>query len=357
MLPNDTMRRRRVQILLLLLVCIASSIRSFMNIRSIHSLDGFIEEGIPPAPPVSANSATAKRRARRNVTNFWEHPDSNCIHVDHVCRRRRLWFYRTTNETSHQPSLTYWQGNITQSHGYGDVSRVEFNVSSAVRDIEDLNNCPYSSVKHHLVVQSAYNDMMGEFYSRTLLGLNQWLIDYPIESHEQVQMYPHFVKFDRRMLVGHQMFLGGLPNNDLFRSFNDFVRDGRCQCFEKLVFCGYSRERHNKAQLYPQQNFTGDQADRMVDVIKPSGKIDNPKTQCGFTTDRESLLSHNCAGYRRLRNTLHKVFNQKAPGLSERIRAARREILLGKGALSADDNEWKIVGLAQRSVSDDLPYW
>ncbi|EJK71288.1 hypothetical protein THAOC_07296 [Thalassiosira oceanica] len=251
-------------------------------------------------------------------------------------------------------------GNITQSHGYGDKSKVQFNVSSAVRDIEDLDSCPYSTVKHHLIVQSAYNDMMGEFYSRTLLGLNQWILDYPIESREQLQMYPHFVKFDRRMLVGHQMFLGGLPNNDIYRSFNDFVRDGRCQCFEKLIFCGYSTERHSQAQLFPKQNLTGDQANRMLDVIKPSGKIDNPKTQCGFATNRESLLNHNCVGYRRLRNSLHKVFNQKAPSLGEMIRATRREILLEKGAISSDNDgvdvfEWKIVGLAKRTVSDAMP--
>ena len=341
-----------MQALLLLLACIAS-IRSSMNIRSIHSLDGFVEEGIPPAPPVSA-------RDRRDVKNFWEHPASNCLHIDSVCRRRRLWFYRTINEISHQPSLLYWQGNITQSHGYGDVSKVKFNVSSAVRDIEALDSCPYSTVENHLIIQSAYNDMMGEFYSRTLLGLNQWLLDYPIESREQVQMYPHFVKSDRRMLVGHRMFLGGLPNNDIYRSFNDFVRDGRCQCFKKLIFCGYSRERHSNAQLFPEQNFTDDQANKMFDVIKPSGKIDNPKTQCGFATDRDSLLNNNCAGYRRLRNTLHKVFHQKVPSLDEMIRTARREILLGKGAISFDDNgvdvfKWKIVGLAKRTVSDTNP--
>jgi len=353
MSPKET-TRPRVQALLLLLVCIASTIRSSMNIRSIHSLDGFIEEGIPPARPVSANTST-KKRVRRDVKNFWETIASNCMHIDHVCRRRRLWFYRTTNETSQQPSLLYWQGNITQSHGYGDKSKVQFNVSSAVRDIEDLDSCPYSTVKHHLIVQSAYNDMMGEFYSRTLLGLNQWILDYPIESREQLQMYPHFVKFDRRMLVGHQMFLGGLPNNDIYRSFNDFVRDGRCQCFEKLIFCGYSTERHSQAQLFPKQNLTGDQANRMLDVIKPSGKIDNPKTQCGFATNRESLLNHNCVGYRRLRNSLHKVFNQKAPSLGEMIRATRREILLEKGAISSDNDgvdvfEWKIVGLAKRTT-------
>lgn len=38
------------------------------------------------------------------------------------------------------------------------------------------DTCPMDPVPFHMIVQSAYNDMMGEFYSRSLVALNQVIV-------------------------------------------------------------------------------------------------------------------------------------------------------------------------------------
>ena len=86
-----------------------------------------------------------------------------------------------------------------------------------------------------MVLQSAYNDMIGEFYSRTLLGINRWMRDSNnFVTNEDIQMYVHFVNRWRKMFVGHRLFLGGLPNNNVFDNFVSMMPGKDCQCYKKV---------------------------------------------------------------------------------------------------------------------------
>ena len=136
---------------------------------------------------------------------FWEQNESNCIHVDNICsiwdanRTTGEWFYYTTTTTTTQWNNNNNTNNTHQSsirlvQRQGEIGRhdkmplkinerIKFDVLSAssyqsYKDDKDI--CSFSQVPYHLVVHSGYNHMIGEFYSRTILGLNQWLRDYPL---------------------------------------------------------------------------------------------------------------------------------------------------------------------------------
>ncbi len=106
----------------------------------------------------------------------------------------------------------------------------------------DKGACSFSPTPNHLVAQSACNEMMGEFYVRTIRGLNRWMRDYLQISEDDVQMYVHFMeKYD--MFEGHWLLLAGLPNNNRFESFVSLMtRNDDCRCFRKLIFFGYHME-------------------------------------------------------------------------------------------------------------------
>jgi hypothetical protein len=177
--------------------------------------------------------------------NFWEMRESSCIHVDDVCSRGKGWFYGPTgHQTTHQPTISLDQDwtVIRSTHtGIKIDQRIQFDVSSTSHGQYDDSSCSFLPVPNHLVAQSAYNEMMGEFYSRSLLGLNRWMRDFPTLSSEEIQIYVHFVdRRKERLLEGHKLFLRGLPNNGIFDSLVSLMpKNDTCLCYKKLIFCGY----------------------------------------------------------------------------------------------------------------------
>lgn len=189
--------------------------------------------------------------------HFWEQEDNpSCFHLDNICHGNGEWFYDNIHNDQvaassrmllHQPSV--WYSNLDIPEEHDPDPRYYFNISSLAsqnrRAYNDRTaaNCPLSSTPYHLVVQSFYNDMIGEFYSRTVRGLNEWMRDYPPKSDENLQLYVHFASEDRQTLFhGHRLFLGALPQNDKIDSFLSLIQNESCQCFERLIFCGYKLE-------------------------------------------------------------------------------------------------------------------
>jgi hypothetical protein len=84
--------------------------------------------------------------------------------------------------------------------------RIQLNISSDLQDMYDKGACSFSPTPNHLVAQSAYNKMMGEFYVRTIRGLNQWMQDYLQISKDDVQMYVHFME-KCHMFEGHRLVI------------------------------------------------------------------------------------------------------------------------------------------------------
>ena len=357
---NTSQRKARWKDLLPLLFT-SSAIGLILSYGQISSndkseiLDSYLEGAPPPIPH----------------KDFWEQPESSCIHVDNVCSQRDKWFYASSgkNDGAYQPTikLVLDKNEIAPQHGH-DIqinTNIKFDVSSSSYWFYDKDTCKYSSVPHHLVVQSAYNDMVGEFYSRTMLGLNQWMRDYPPISYDDIQTYVHFVDKRKRLFEGHKLFLSGLPNNNKFYSFESLMPDGPCRCYRKLIFCGYNVEKATATNIGDNvENATMSSGSESTDknststskkeksseeqalVIKPRGNIRNKKVECKWQ-------NRDCIAYRKLRTDLLKTYSSKDPDLDEKIREYQRQILAQKGIVGHNITNstvggWKFIGLAHR---------
>ena len=121
-------------------------------------------------------------------------------------------------------------------------------------------------------------DMIGEFYSRTLLRVFKLMAGDAVSStaaaakareNEIVQFYVHVAYGNKRMLDGHKLLLSGMqssPDAPEARSLVDLFTepaedDGAdCHCYETMVFCGYD-------------TFTHD-ADILSEDLEPAATID-----------------------------------------------------------------------------------
>ena len=155
--------------------------------------------------------------------------------------------------------------------------------SSSFVNKHDGGTCTISSSRTHVVLQSLFNDMIGEFYSRTLLRLYQFMTrdlnktmndGNNKEDHhnktmtkllpweEDIQFYVHIPYGNKKMLDGHKLLLSGMlsnPSSPLAKSFVDLfipqqqqeqndenkMKNDDCSCYEKMVFCGYDVYTHN----------------------------------------------------------------------------------------------------------------
>jgi len=136
--------------------------------------------------------------------------------------------------------------------------------------------CRVSPTPTHIVVQSVFNDMIGEFYTRSLMKLYQ-LMSKTADAAEgtktgtassgvaeknrvvppweqDIQFYVHLAFSNKKMLDAHKLLLSSLltsPESKDVKSFLDLFEekerdvtsqtgnDAECQCYEKMVFCGY----------------------------------------------------------------------------------------------------------------------
>jgi hypothetical protein len=174
-------------------------------------------------------------------------------------------------------------------------------------------------------------------------------------------MYLHVVEKNKQKLMeGHRLFLSGLPNNDKFDSFLSIVSNNTCQCFEKLVFCGYELKPAslyipaNNSSATSFNNLAMDYTNEDAKVFRPVGHITSQKTVCTrITAGKNDLLSNPCYSYRILRHDIYKTYAQKDANLSHKIMAHRKNILVQKGLAdnfitAAEVNKWKFVGLTMR---------
>jgi hypothetical protein len=279
----------------------------FNKVSSIF--DGIIDYNSPPHPGAYSWS------------NFWAEKSDFCFRLDNICHENLNWYYDSDRSTKDQPSITYMQD---RRYGSRDPEpRIYFNVSSSSYN----NDCSYSSVPYHVVAQTHYNEMMGEFYGRYILGMNQLIRKYPARSEKDVQMYLHFFEKGKSNINhGHYLFLNGLKQNYKIDTFLSLVEDNSCQCFEKLVFCGYTL------------------------------RDGNTTTNKTFIPGGNILQSNGTDTYATLRKDLMKEYINKDPSLEQKIEDRRRQILtsqmllqngVGQGKIVNVD-EWKIIGLTDR---------
>ena len=148
-----------------------------------------------------------------NRTNWFQSElwRKKCLEVEHVCHSTGRWWYKDV-PNAHQPKFRF---KAHKEFGAKVGYPSEIDVRSASKEVENLT-CTYSPVPNHLVLFALYNDMLGEFYLRNLVGLIYMLSK---EEHmeallESTQLYLHLHNFDRSLLDSHYAFMASFLSQD-----------------------------------------------------------------------------------------------------------------------------------------------
>jgi hypothetical protein len=134
---------------------------------------------------------------------------------------------------------------------------------------------------------------------------------------EQTQMYFHmFDRNDKTMLESHHAFTDAFRGHPLL-DFKSLLDNAGCQCLPRLLLCGYKLSKSDKH---------GNGL-----VIEPGDGVGQ-----GATTFRD------------LRRTIRRKVIVENPLAQDDIKAYKENVLRDKG-VKKDFDDWKLIGLAQRS--------
>ncbi|KAL7489659.1 hypothetical protein ACHAW6_015347 [Cyclotella cf. meneghiniana] len=367
-----------------------------------------------PKPDINQNDS------RRDEPNeYWWRHSKTCFDVQRICHTRATneWFYYNIDTTSSsnatqpdthtkdsfQPSLELRSEPFRYDRGLIAERRVNITVDASRIDLaaydardrtlgfspprrRDQTACRVSPVPTHVFLQSMFNFMIGEFYARTLLPLHRLMTISRNPSttttttppwERRIQFYVHTAHGNRKLLEGHKLLLGGMSSREnsmkVMSAVELFERDrgdgeggdGDCECFERMVFCGYDVYVNDDDEKGRSEDAREDTIpiDRTVEGIPDthakytlwgsSTTADDVKGTgyCGKGEIDQDLYS--CEDWARLRRFLASNFQKHYPSLESDVIQFRRQTLLGMNLVddnySGNTNEWKFVGLAQRS--------
>lgn len=244
--------------------------------------------------------------ANNNDRGAWWRSNSRCFEIDYICHRRQSnqWAYMTPNnnwkhhqEVVFQPTMelkpSAWKYDGGRYNAELNITiKVDSPTRAKMRDDSfafEFEQCQLSTTDTHVVLQSVFNDMVGEFYSRSLLGLYQTMMMGVQQQQQQdddgngqegtapalmpweqdIQFYIHIPLKNKQVLDGHKLLTAGMLSNpntgmavpflDLFQppplpKEEDEGQDGQihddddddCQCYRKMVFCGYDVYTHDE---------------------------------------------------------------------------------------------------------------
>ena len=410
-------------------------------------------------------------------SSYWWRQSKYCFEIDHIChyKTKNEWFYYPSSssasssfQTQEQQQQLLLQPNMElKSAPYkydghsniGDV-RIYMNLDSTSSSISKSNDkqfhynmeeedgeqvvsftvtnknkqnnyskrnekkkkekekkCYISSTSTHVVLQSVFNDMIGEFYTRTLFGVynmmknaaNANATDAPTMDDENddkllllpwednIQFYIHLAYGNKNILDGHVLLLNGLLSNntttplsflDLFvdnikvdddleeeEEGDDNIddeNDDDCQCYQKMVFCGYDVYMHDNniqsKDIEPEQQQTESNEGNIEDSTMHTSTNYDPATKytlwsssSTFQVDKaidicKSVITgmeYECLDWYNLRSHMATNFITNYPTLIQDVSNRRREYLLQVGrittAYQGDTKEYTIIGLTQRT--------
>ena len=331
----------------------------------------------------------------RPPENEWWRNSENCFAVDDVCHRRmdNAWFYHAGRRDDGTPFQPYMELKCAPAKYDGGANSGDRRISIKLSPPSKLDGnltggCKFSHSRVHVVVQSLFNDMIGEFYSRSLLGLYGTITEGANRTNggalpweEDVQFYAHIAYGNKVMLDGHKLLLSGMLSNpdspppksfgDLFMSTAEEGRDADdCECYEKMVFCGYDVYTHDndvlsKDIMEPAVDLDdGNDVDAPVDrslvydrttkfTLWSSGSIDGGADVANCV--RSGILDdeYGCLEWNGLRRHMGDNFFRHYPTLAGDIAEKRREYLLNMNLIERDysgnASEFTLVGLTQRT--------
>lgn len=261
----------------------------------------------------------------------WFHDDlwstkNHCFEVDHVCFSTARWWYNTNvpgKQDLRQPNFTYTAHSDHASTRAKLALPKQIEVRPATKLVENMT-CPYSPFPNHLLLTSVFNDMLGEFYARMLVGLIYTLdkaenLDVLLES---TQVYIQVYNYNKKMMDSHHAFMTPFLTHRLHDA-RELLQSTTCSCVERMIFCGFKKETTGSNIVIR----GGDGFDYRIfkGIVQDDARVQN----LARIRLRERTILGN-------------------PFVQEDIANFRRAFLQGKGIKDSYD-EWKIVGLAQRS--------
>lgn len=334
--------------------------------------------------PITASSLPQIRRTDLFQDDLWHEnkPTKECWQVENICHSSHRWFYDSRSpkpgrqppfslhlygkKLSHQlnynmqsnSSTTMFLGrpgtlvvkplsnNLSGYHSNGEMEEITSSF---------LQTCQYSPISNHLVLQTYFNEMLGEFYGRSLTHLyyiqtsmtkatqTSLMDNSSISSEaiswfmEQTQIYLHVRTFTQhtKLLDSHHLFTDAFRSNPLL-SFTSLLDYTGCRCMKRLILCGYKA-------------INGHQ------VGKIRGLFSNSSILTELEPAPKPLYSeqHDSFPHRDVRNTLLRVVVSSNPFLQKDIADFRAAAIaqLRPELTNMTRNQthgYRVVGLTQR---------
>jgi hypothetical protein len=200
-------------------------------------------------------------------------------------------------------------------------------------------------------VYGPYNDMLGEFYDRSLVFLDalretqNWVVD-------GTQLYLHLYRPYKPLLDSHHLFTSPYRSKPLL-SVVELLDDATCQCLSRLILCGYDVRNATAADVTvaatsaaggggpaaaTTTNSTPDAADATAVLVRPGEGWDSQwKTR--YKSDR----------FRMVRDRLRSTLVDKNPHVQQDIEKFRNMQFDRLNIFRRDRPKYRLVGLAQRN--------
>ena len=216
------------------------------------------------------------------------------------------------------------QAKYTPSRRYG-YSKIYTPTRLTANQTTQLG-CTDSHIPNHVILQSWYNSMLGEFYDRALVGLFEFLQAQEVsidEFAQHSQLYIHRMDPFKPLMDSHQVFTEAFRSSAL-GDLLQLMDATRCRCLPRVLLCGYEQKRNRTTK---------------TTTLVPSGSV--------FVRSRQPT-----ATYAKMRNFLRRKMILNNPFAVTDVRNFRHAVLqrhMSLRNLTRPIMEWKIVGLTQRS--------
>ncbi|KAL3787589.1 hypothetical protein HJC23_000077 [Cyclotella cryptica] len=298
-----------------------------------------------------------------------------CHVAENICRtsRHKFWFYfGGENEDlasihgihyPKQPLITYIKRGRS-------MARRNMGVSSFAKNATWINEqqCVISPIENHVVLSADHAQMMGEYVQRIIMPMHHLMQDYVSYSKantsqsKEVQFYLYFHQNEgQQILPSHHLYMNGLPFGDNLRSWVEEVdpppsiHSSACQCYSRLVFCGY-----NGFSRPAKMNYAIPNDDVTELVLSPDSSVPfNLSKHCAhYFMPTDAWKYDNCTVWQDLRLSIIQMYERRKPDVHKDIAAYRMKLILDslprhtlatQSSLRIDDvNDWKIIALSQR---------
>lgn len=298
-----------------------------------------------------------------------------CHVAENICRttRDKLWFY-FGEESKHlaskhgihhpkQPLISYIKRGRS-------MARRNMGVSSFSKDATWIKEqqCAISPIENHVVLSADHAHMMGEYVQRIIMPVHHLMQNYVSylktnnSQDKEVQFYLYFHHNERQQILpSHYLYMKGLPFGDNLRSWVEEVdpppskNSSPCQCYSRLVFCGYNGFYRPARINYALLN------DNVTElVLSPDSSVPfNISKHCAnYFMSTDTLKNDNCTVWQDLRHSIIQMYERKNPDVHKDIASYRMKLIRDslphlivdtQSTLRIDDvNEWKIIALSQR---------